>query len=163
MTRSARPGAPDSGFTLLEVMLALVLIAGACVTLVSIYIHIVEQASAARDETISARIARNAVNEAWANQMQELVTDLAFPERPSLFVTTQMELPEIGESLTDSIQVGVRSDKGDRIVSYALNRAIYELPPQPETGPEAGGAAADTGDDGDSGGGDSGGGDDTME
>jgi prepilin-type N-terminal cleavage/methylation domain-containing protein len=149
MARCARAGASSEGFTLLEVMLAVVVLATAATAIMAIYIHCVDQATAARDATYGVSVARNALNEGLAGLVKE-TKDGVVPDRPMLAGTYEESDPQDKNALTSEIKAEVKDRaSGGVIVSYSLKKANYQAPEEQNAvdengnpvvaGPESGG------------------------
>jgi len=127
MSKCARAAGSNSGFTLLEVILAVSLLATAATAIIAVYIRDVKLATAARDLTIGSSIARNALNEGLADYTKT-VKDVVYDQRPSISVNYENEKPKEVNPLTRDVKATVTEVDRGEIVSYIAKRAIYELP-----------------------------------
>jgi prepilin-type N-terminal cleavage/methylation domain-containing protein len=127
MARCARAAGSNSGFTLLEVILAVSLLATASTAIIAVYIRDVKLATAARDLTIGSSIARNALNEGLADYTKT-AKNIIYDQRPSLSVDYENEKPKEVNPLTKTVRATVTEQDKGLIVSYLAKRAIYELP-----------------------------------
>lgn len=142
MSSCARTGASNSGFTLVEAVLAIVILAGAAASVVSIYIHSVNQASYAFDATVATSFARNRINEGMSQlPAPKQMTDVPIEERPSLFLSYEEEIPLDAVVTAWPIRAKVREADGVEVVSYAFRRANYQAPEE-ESAPEQTGEEA---------------------
>ena len=132
------------GFTLIEVMLATVLLAAAGTSIVAIYLHSSTQAAASRDLNIATSVARNQVEEGIAFLVQDDAIDEPFTidARPSLAVTYSEEPipPDVKDVTTENFGAVVAGEDG-KVIEFKMKRAIYQLPPKEDGTPGATGGA----------------------
>jgi len=133
MPRYGHGAGASSGFTLLEVILASAILATSLAAVVAVYVRTAENAAAARDLTVAASTARNAMEEAFADyaETEELEDGLGvegpIPERPSLrllYWRSPLELDEEEMPLTDEFYIDVTIE-GRAILSWGSRRALY--------------------------------------
>lgn len=132
MLRYGRGAGKSSGFTLLEVILASVILATCVAAVVTIYIRTAEKAVAARDLTVAASTARNAMEEAFADyaEVEEFEggagVEGPIPERPALTLLYWRPLPDLDEQmpLTDEFYIDVTSEGGP-VLAWTSRRALY--------------------------------------
>jgi prepilin-type N-terminal cleavage/methylation domain-containing protein len=131
MKRYARNAGSDSGFTLLEVLLAAAILAMAASTFVVIYVHSVKQAGYSRELGYASSTARNAIEETFA-QIAPPKAEGELPARPNLYM--KLETTPAGEDLladTISVRISDKTDGSDVIV-LETKRAVYVQPEEPE-------------------------------
>jgi len=133
MRNSAPTAASISGFTLLEVLVASVVLAAAGATAVGIYIHSIEQATSARDLTYAASAARNALEEGIAGVAAKKASG-QIPERPSLVIVFD-DQPAGEDLLTDTLKATV-TDNSDpaapAVLEFTTKTALYVEPAEGE-------------------------------
>ncbi len=136
MSRPATNADSNDGFTLLEVVLAAVILATAVAAILAVFVRSTNAASSACDITIATSVARNALEEALA-QIPEQPAEGKIPERPSLRLTYSQPPADKEKDLpsTDTFVVGISRD-GKPLVSFTAERALYIEKPE-----ENGGAA----------------------
>jgi type II secretory pathway pseudopilin PulG len=129
MKNCARTGGSDSGFTLVEAVLAIVILAAAATTVISIYIHSVNQASYAFDATVATSFARNRINQGMSQlPAPSQVASVPIEDRPSLFLSYEEELPLVGVVTAWPIRAKVVEADGSEVVAYTFRRANYQMP-----------------------------------
>mgnify|MGYP001340716769 CR=1 FL=1 len=133
MARCGRRGGSCEGFTLLEVVLATVILATAATTIVTIYIHSIKQATSSRDLAYATSYARNAIEEGLGHlSASESSGDI--PGRETLTVN-YIEEAAGEEMLFDTLTATVTEDSGrSKVAEFVMKRAVYIQPEEEETG-----------------------------
>jgi prepilin-type N-terminal cleavage/methylation domain-containing protein len=136
MPRCARAAGSDSGFTLLEVLLATVILATAATTVILIYVHSVKQAAASRDLNSAVSVAKNALEEGLAKAARPKASgDL--PDRPTLKITYE-EVPAGKDLVADTLDAKVTpQDSAEPVIDLTTRRAVYIQPPEEGEGSDA--------------------------
>ncbi len=133
MARCGLRAGRDSGFTLLEVILACVILATSLVAIVAIHVRMADLAAAARDLTIAASNARNAMEEAFVDYAETEQMDDgrgaegSISERPSLRLRyRRSSLEPEGDTLplTVDFQIDIMRD-GEEVLKWVSKRALY--------------------------------------
>ena len=130
MRRCAPSADRDSGFTLLEVLLAAGIMAMSAATIMVVYVHSVRQAGYSRDLCYATSAARNALEEVLAATSQES-QEGDLPQRAGLRL--RLDIKPAGEDLlSDAFAVSVM-DKADGsgVFEMETKRAVYIQPEEP--------------------------------
>lgn len=124
MRAFAKRAGSSRGFTLLEVVVAVAILATSVAAIITIYIRATEQAAAARDLNVAASTGRNALEEAVAGLGDELMEG-EIPGRPSLYLRYGPALVDLEEApLADMHSVNV-SAEGGSVITLTTKTALY--------------------------------------